>query len=239
MQIGKLLYEGKAKQIFATDVDGQVLVRYKDSATAFNGKKKAELVGKGELNNRISSILFSYLAQHDVPNHFVKRISSTEQLVKQVTIIPLEVVVRNRIAGSLAKRLGLPEGEKISRPVIEFYYKKDELNDPFINEDHIDMLQLADPSQVDEMKRITLQVNQLLLQLFSEQKIDLVDFKLEFGLDQNGQLLLADEISPDTCRFWEQGTGRKLDKDRFRRDLGQVLEAYQEVLERLGGEQDV
>lgn len=239
MQIGKLLYEGKAKQIFATDVDGQVLVRYKDSATAFNGKKKAELVGKGELNNRISSILFSYLAQHDVPNHFVKRISSTEQLVKQVTIIPLEVVVRNRIAGSLAKRLGLPEGEEISRPVIEFYYKKDELNDPFINEDHIDMLQLADPSQVDEMKRITLQVNQLLLQLFSEQKIDLVDFKLEFGLDQNGQLLLADEISPDTCRFWEQGTGRKLDKDRFRRDLGQVLEAYQEVLERLGGEQDV
>lgn len=239
MQIGKLLYEGKAKQIFSTDVDEQVLVRYKDSATAFNGKKKAELVGKGELNNRISSILFSYLAKHGVPNHFVKRISSTEQLVKQVTIIPLEVVVRNRIAGSLAKRLGLPEGEELSRPVIEFYYKKDELNDPFINEDHIAMLQLADPSQVDEMKRIALQVNQLLLQLFSEQKIDLVDFKLEFGLDPNGQLLLADEISPDTCRFWEQGTGRKLDKDRFRQDLGQVLEAYQEVLERLGGEQDV
>lgn len=239
MQTGKLLYEGKAKQIFSTEDHELVLVKYKDSATAFNGKKKADLVGKGELNNQISSILFSYLAEHGIPNHFIRRISATEQIVKRVTIIPLEVVVRNRVAGSMAKRFGLSEGEQLSQPVIEFYYKQDELGDPLMNEDHIAMLKLADQNQVEEMKRMALQVNQLLSQLFFKQQIDLVDFKLEFGLDHEQQLLLADEISPDTCRFWEQGTGRKLDKDRFRRDLGQVLEGYHEILKRLGGEKDV
>lgn len=239
MQAGKLLYEGKAKQIFATEDQKQVLVRYKDSATAFDGKKKANLIGKGELNNRISAILFSYLTEHGIPNHFIKRISATEQIVQRVTIIPLELVVRNRVAGSLAKRFGLPEGEKLSQPVIEFYYKNDELGDPLMNEDHIAMLQLADQRQIEEMKRISLEINQLLSRLFFEQKIDLVDFKLEFGLNHSQQLLLADEISPDTCRFWEHGTGRKLDKDRFRRDLGQVLEAYQEILQRLGGNKDL
>lgn len=239
MQIGKLLYEGKAKQIFATDNPEQVLVRYKDSATAFNGKKKAVLAGKGELNNRISSLLFTYLSEHDVPNHFIKRISATEQIVKRVTIIPVEVVVRNRIAGSLAKRFGLPEGEQLNQPVIEFYYKNDALNDPLMNEDHIVMLNLADSEQIEQMKQLALRINQHLLHLFSQQQIDLIDFKLEFGKDPHQQLLLADEISPDTCRFWEKGTGRKLDKDRFRRDLGQVLESYEEILQRLGGRKDV
>jgi len=239
MQIGKLLYEGKAKQIFATEDPEQVLVRYKDTATAFDGKKKAVLAGKGELNNRISAILFTYLADQGIPNHFLKRISATEQLVKRVTIIPLEVVVRNRIAGSLAKRFGLPEGQQLQRPVLEFYYKNDALHDPLMNEDHIAMLQLAEPDQVEQIKEIALQVNQLLSGFFSERQIDLVDFKLEFGLDHQQQVLLADEISPDTCRFWEKGTGRKLDKDRFRRDLGQVLESYEEILQRLGGKKDV
>lgn len=239
MQIGKLLYEGKAKQIFATEDPEQVLVRYKDTATAFDGKKKAVLAGKGELNNRISAILFTYLADQGIPNHFLKRISATEQLVKRVTIIPLEVVVRNRIAGSLAKRFGLPEGQQLQRPVLEFYYKNDALHDPLMNEDHIAMLQLAEPDQVEQIKEIALRVNQLLSGFFSERQIDLVDFKLEFGLDHQQQVLLADEISPDTCRFWEKGTGRKLDKDRFRRDLGQVLESYEEILQRLGGKKDV
>lgn len=239
MQIGELLYEGKAKQIFATDDPEQVLVRYKDSATAFNGKKQAVLAGKGELNNRISSILFAYLTERSIPNHFVKRVSATEQIVKRVTIIPVEVVVRNRVAGSLAKRFGLPEGEPLRQPVIEFYYKNDALDDPMMNEDHIDMLQLASSEQVEQMKQIAREVNQHLLQLFADQQIDLIDLKLEFGLDRHQQLLLADEISPDTCRFWDQGTGRKLDKDRFRRDLGQVLESYEEIYQRLGGKKDV
>lgn len=236
MHSGELLYEGKAKKIFSTEAPDTVLVKYKDAATAFNGLKQDVLAGKGRLNNQISAWLFTYLTNHGIKNHFIKSISETEQLVKRVKIIPLEVVVRNRVAGSLAKRLGLPEGERILSPVIEFYYKNDELGDPLINEDHIQMLNLADEEQIGEMKQIALQVNQLLSRLFDEQQIDLVDFKLEFGLDQKGELLLADEISPDTCRFWEQGTGKKLDKDRFRRDLGDVLQGYQEVLRRLGGE---
>lgn len=235
----ELLYEGKAKQIFATNDAETVRVKYKNSATAFNGQKKAELSGKGALNNQISAILFAYLSEKGIPNHFVKRISSTEQLVQRVSILPIEVVVRNIAAGSLSKRLGLEEGEQLNQPIIEFYYKDDALGDPLINEDHIRLLNLAEEAQMKQIREIAHTVNQQLKELFSSLHIDLVDFKLEFGVNSAGELLIADEISPDTCRLWEQRTGKKLDKDRFRRDLGQVIEAYEEILNRLGGEQHV
>lgn len=235
MNPGQLLYEGKAKQLFTTE-DPQVLrVVYKDSATAFNGEKKAELDGKGVLNNQISKIFFDYLTNRGVEHHFIQTISAIEQLVKKVAIIPLEVVVRNIAAGSLAKRVGLAEGTKLSRPVVEFYYKNDDLGDPLINYDHIAMLELATTDQVGHMRQIALQVNDILQLLLEPKGIILVDFKLEFGVDKSGKLLLADEISPDTCRFWDATTGEKMDKDRFRRDLGNVLEAYQEIYQRLGG----
>ncbi|SFX67490.1 phosphoribosylaminoimidazole-succinocarboxamide synthase [Thermoactinomyces sp. DSM 45891] len=235
MSTDSLLYEGKAKQLFPTD-DPQVLrVVYKDSATAFNGEKKAELEGKGILNNQISKLFFDYLTKHGVEHHFIETISDYEQLVKRVSIIPLEVVVRNIAAGSLVKRVGLAEGTQLSRPVVEFYYKNDELGDPLMNQDHIAMLELATSDQVGHMRQIALQVNDI-LQLYLEEKgLVLVDFKLEFGVDPSGTLLLADEISPDTCRFWDNTTGEKLDKDRFRQDLGNVLEAYKEIYQRLGG----
>lgn len=234
-----LLYEGKAKQIFATEKLERVRVKYKDTATAFNGQKKAELSGKGALNNQISAILFAYLSEKGIRNHFVKRISSTEQIVQRVSILPIEVVVRNIAAGSLTKRLGLSEGEPLNRPIIEYYYKDDELGDPLINEDHIQLLDLASKEQMNQICKTAFRVNQELKKLFATLQIDLVDFKLEFGFNPSGELLIADEISPDTCRLWEQGTGKKLDKDRFRRDLGKVLEAYEEILNRLGGEQHV
>ncbi|TCS92781.1 phosphoribosylaminoimidazolesuccinocarboxamide synthase [Hazenella coriacea] len=234
-----MLYEGKAKQLFHTD-DPQVLrVQYKDSATAFNGEKRATLAGKGEMNNRISAIFFRYLEENGVANHFIKTLSPLEQLVRKVKIIPLEVVVRNRVAGSLAKRIGIAEGTKLKHPIVEFYYKDDALGDPLLNEDHIAVMDLATPEQVEEMKQIGLQVNDLLQLLMSKLQIILVDFKIEFGLDEEGKLLLADEISPDTCRFWDEDTGEKLDKDRFRRDLGNVVEAYEEIFSRLGGQKHV
>lgn len=234
-----VLYEGKAKQLFQTD-DPQVLrVQYKDSATAFNGEKKATLAGKGEMNNRISAIFFQYLHENGVANHFIKTISPLEQLVRKVKIIPLEVVVRNRVAGSLAKRIGIEEGTKLKHPIVEFYYKDDALGDPLVNEDHIAVLELATPEQVEEMKQIGLKVNDLLQLLMSKLQIILVDFKIELGIDAEGKLLLADEISPDTCRFWDENTGEKLDKDRFRRDLGNVVEAYEEIFARLGGQKNV
>ncbi|SHF17248.1 phosphoribosylaminoimidazole-succinocarboxamide synthase [Seinonella peptonophila] len=235
----KPLYEGKAKQLFATDDPQLLRVQYKDSATAFNGEKKATLSGKGELNNRITSLFFEYLREHGVENHFVKRLSATEQLVKRVEIIPLEVVVRNWAAGSLANRLGLTEGTPFSQPIVEFYYKDDELGDPLVTEDHIQLLDIATPEQLIEMRQISLRVNQLLIQWMDERGITLVDFKLEFGIDADQKLLLADEISPDTCRFWDKASGEKMDKDRFRRDLGRVIEAYEEILTRLGGRADV
>ncbi|PRX38987.1 phosphoribosylaminoimidazole-succinocarboxamide synthase [Planifilum fimeticola] len=236
MNRGELLYEGKAKKLFRTEDPDVVRVVYKDDATAFDGKKKGNLPGKGEMNNRISAFFFRYLAKNGVDNHFVRRLSPTEQLVRKVKILPLEVVVRNRAAGSLAKRLGLEEGTPLPRPVVEFYYKNDELGDPLINEDHIAVLRLATPDQLEEMKNIALRVNGLLMELMEGRGVILVDFKLEFGLDRDGRLLLADEISPDTCRFWDAGTEEKLDKDRFRRDLGDVVEAYREIWRRLGGE---
>nr|WP_220185994.1 phosphoribosylaminoimidazolesuccinocarboxamide synthase [Paenactinomyces guangxiensis] len=234
-----MLYEGKAKQLFLTEDPNVVRVKYKDSATAFNGEKRATLEGKGELNNRISTIFFQYLKDNGIRNHFIEPISPLEQLVRKVEIISLEVVVRNIVAGTLCKRIGLSEGTALPRPVVEFYYKDDALGDPLVNRDHISALNLATPDQVAQMREIALKVNELLKKLLAELQIILVDFKLEFGLDGEGKLLLADEISPDTCRFWDAGTGEKLDKDRFRRDLGQVVEAYQDILNRLGGKKHV
>lgn len=239
MRAGDMLYEGKAKQLFLTEDPGVVRVKYKDTATAFNGEKKAVLEGKGQMNNRISTFFFRYLKEHGIPNHFIEAISPMEQLVRKVDIIPLEVVVRNIAAGTLSKRIGLPEGTDLRHPVVEFYYKDDALGDPLINEDHISVLQLATEEQLKKMREIALKVNDLLKKLMAQEQILLVDFKLEFGVDAEGTLLLADEISPDTCRFWDAKTGEKLDKDRFRRDLGQVVEAYQEIWTRLGGKKDV
>ncbi|MEC3608684.1 phosphoribosylaminoimidazolesuccinocarboxamide synthase [Bacillus glycinifermentans] len=237
MNIAKneLLYEGKAKKIFLTNDDDILFVEYKDSATAFNGEKKAEIDGKGRLNNEISSMIFTRLHEKGIGNHFVKRVSETEQLIKKVKIIPLEVVVRNVVAGSMSKRLGIPEGTELRQPLIEFYYKDDSLGDPLITEDHIWILQAAEPDQVETIKSITRQVNEVLQQIFAAIGVRLIDFKLEFGLDANGRVLLADEISPDTCRLWDKETNEKLDKDVFRRNLGGLTDAYEEIFKRLGG----
>lgn len=231
-----MLYEGKAKRIYATDEKDIVWVEYKDSATAFNGEKKAEIVGKGRLNNQITSLLFSKLAEDGIPSHFVKQLSETEQLVKRVKIIPLEVVVRNVVAGSLASRLGLKEGMDLSKPLVEFYYKDDALGDPLLIEDHIFEMNIANPKEVAMLKQKALQVNAVLSSFFNELGIRLVDFKLEFGKDQKGEILLADEISPDTCRLWDLETNKKLDKDVFRRDLGSLTEAYETILAKIGGQ---
>ena len=226
------LYEGKAKRIFKTDDADVLWVQYKDDATAFNGLKKGTICGKGELNNKISALFFEMLAKKGIPSHFVSLISDTEMQVKPLAIILVEVVVRNIVAGSLSKRIGLPEGTPLKKPIVEFYYKDDELGDPLINDYHIAALELA---TVEEMKTIAgqaLAVNEALLEHLKDKNIDLVDFKLEFGR-YNGEVLLGDEISPDTCRFWDSITKEKLDKDRFRRDLGNVEEAYEEIYRRL------
>jgi phosphoribosylaminoimidazole-succinocarboxamide synthase len=210
-------------------------VEYKDSATAFNGEKKAEIAGKGTLNNRITSLLFEKLKESGIESHFVKQLSNHEQLVKKVDIIPIEVVVRQVAAGSLAKRLGLVEGVELARPIVEFYYKDDELGDPLINEDHIKLLNLASQDEVKALYEKSLHVNEVLTKFFKEIGVILVDFKLEYGRDEAGNVLLADEISPDTCRLWDEKTKQKLDKDVFRRDLGQLTDAYEIILSRLGG----
>lgn len=232
---GQLLYEGKAKRLYTTDQEDVLFVEYKNSATAFNGEKKAEIEGKGVLNNRISTLIFEKLKEKGIDSHFIKSISDNEQLVRKVDIIPIEVVVRNIAAGSLAKRLGVEEGTPLARTIVEFYYKNDDLGDPFINNDHIDILNLATKEEIDEIYEIGLKVNDVLKQIFSDIGVILVDFKLEFGRDKNGKVLLADEISPDTCRLWDAETKQKLDKDVFRRDLGNLVEVYEIILERLGG----
>jgi phosphoribosylaminoimidazole-succinocarboxamide synthase len=239
MKPGEILYEGKAKQLFITEDPYVLRVQYKDSATAFNGEKKAILQGKGEMNNRISTLFFQYLTAQGIPNHWLESISPLEQLVRKAKMIPLEVVVRNIAAGTLCKRIGQAEGTPLHHPIVEFYYKNDALGDPLVNSDHIAVLALATEAQQTAMRTYALQVNSLLQSWMAQQQITLVDFKLEFGIDHQGQLLLADEISPDTCRFWDAQTGKKLDKDRFRRDLGQVVEAYEEILMRLGGKKSV
>ena len=229
----KLLYEGKAKKLFITE-DPQILrVEYKDDATAFNGKKFDRLRDKGRLNNAITVFFFEYLETKNIPSHFVRKISETEQLVRRVKIIPLEVVVRNVAAGSLSKRIGWDEGKELPHPIVEFYYKDDDLGDPLLAEEHIRLLELASEAQIEELKKRGLAVNEALKSLMLSKGIRLIDFKLEFGLDQKGEILLADEISPDTCRFWDIESGKILDKDRFRRDLGGVTEAYLEIHQRL------
>jgi phosphoribosylaminoimidazole-succinocarboxamide synthase len=233
MEKGALLYEGKAKRVYATSDPELLWIEYKDSATAFDGKKKAEIEGKGRLNNLISSIIFTRLRERGIDSHFVQQLSETEQLVKKVAIIPLETVVRNYAAGSISKRLGIPEGERLRRPLVEFYYKSDALGDPLLTEDHIEILDLASREEVELLKTKALQVNAALTELFAELGIKLIDFKLEFGRDSQGNILLADEISPDTCRLWDLETNERLDKDVFRRDLGSLTEAYTAILARL------
>ena len=229
----ELLYEGKAKKLFITE-DPQILrVEYKDDATAFNGKKFDRLKDKGRLNNMITVFFFEHLEKKDIPSHFVRKISETEQLVRRVKIIPLEVVIRNVAAGSLSKRIGWEEGKELPHPIVEFYYKDDDLGDPLLAEEHIRLLELASEAQIEELKKRGLAVNEALKSLMLSKGIRLIDFKLEFGLDQKGEILLADEISPDTCRFWDIESGKILDKDRFRRDLGGVTEAYLEIHQRL------
>ncbi|MCI1955890.1 MAG: phosphoribosylaminoimidazolesuccinocarboxamide synthase [Oscillospiraceae bacterium] len=233
MEKKEQIYEGKAKKVFATDDKDYCIVDYKDDATAFNGQKKGTIAGKGVVNNKMSNYLFQLLEKKGIPTHFVKQLSDRETLVKKVEIVPLEVIVRNKAAGSLAKRLGLPEGTPMKTPVLEFCYKSDELGDPMVNEYHILAAGFATKEEVDEISRMALRINELLCEFFLSVNIELIDFKLEFGRC-HGKIILADEISPDTCRFWDVHTHEKLDKDRFRRDLGGVEEAYQEVMKRIG-----
>ncbi|MDQ0201638.1 phosphoribosylaminoimidazolesuccinocarboxamide synthase [Neobacillus ginsengisoli] len=235
----ELLYEGKAKRIYTTENEQIVLVEYKDSATAFNGEKKANITGKGRLNNEITSLLFLQLKEAGIDSHFIEQVSETEQLVKKVTIIPLETVVRNVAAGSFSKRLGVEEGKELTAPIVEFYLKNDELGDPLLTNDHILELNLATAEEIAVLREKALKINTVLLSFFDGLGIRLIDFKLEFGKDNQGQILLADEISPDTCRFWDKNTNEKLDKDVFRRDLGNLTDAYENILARLGGHQHV
>ena len=213
-----------------------MLVDYKDDATAFNGLKKGTIVGKGAINNRVTNFLMQMLEKNGVPTHYVKELSDRETLVKKVHIVPLEVIVRNIAAGSLSKRLGLPEGTKLAKTVLEYCYKDDDLGDPMVNEYHIMAMEWVDKATLDKIAEYALKVNELLGDYLKQSNIELIDFKLEFGITTDGTLVLADEISPDTCRFWDSTTGEKLDKDRFRRDLGGVEDAYQEILRRLMGE---
>ncbi|WP_163100839.1 phosphoribosylaminoimidazolesuccinocarboxamide synthase [Peribacillus alkalitolerans] len=235
MEKRELLYEGKAKRIYTTNDENVVWVEYKDSATAFNGEKKANINGKGVLNNEITSLLFSKLEQAGIPSHFIEKLSEKEQLVKKVNIIPLEVVVRNLAAGSLSKRLGMVEGTKLNKPMVEFYYKDDNLGDPLLTNAHIEELEIVTEEEQNQLQEKALAINTVLTQFFEECGVRLVDFKLEFGKTIDGEILLADEISPDTCRLWDMETNEKLDKDVFRRDLGSLTEAYEQILTRLGG----
>jgi len=230
-----LLYEGKAKKVYTTDNEDCLIVDYKDDATAFNGEKKGTIVGKGVINNRVSNHFFKMLEKNGVPTHLVEEISERETIVKKVQIVPLEVIVRNIAAGSFSKRFGVEEGRKLATPTLEFSYKDDSLGDPLINEYHIRALELATDEEVAKISEIAFKVNELLSEYLINIGIRLVDFKLEFGR-YKGEIILADEISPDTCRYWDKDTNEKLDKDRFRRDLGNVEDAYNEILKRLLGE---
>lgn len=229
----KMLYEGKAKQIYETDDKDLIIMHYKDDATAFNGIKKAQITDKGVLNNRITEIIFEELIKEGIPTHFVKKLNDRDQLCKKVTIFPLEVIVRNIIAGSMAKRLDIKEGTHIQNTVYELCYKNDHLGDPLINEHHAVALGIATYDELNTIYSLTMKINEILKRIFGSIGITLVDFKIEFGKTNDGEIVLADEISPDTCRFWDSKTEEKLDKDRFRRDLGNVIEAYHEILNRL------
>lgn len=234
MQTGEFLYEGKAKQIYATDDEKVVLIKYKDDATAFDGTKKGTIQNKGIVNNRVSNLLFKLLEKEGIETHLLEQLDDRHTLVKKVAIIPVEVVVRNVIAGSLSKRVGIEEGVELADTIIELYYKDDELHDPMINEYHAQIMGWATPEQLQEMDRQSHIINKALRAFFDSINIILVDFKLEFGLYE-GRVILADEISPDTCRLWDKVSLEKLDKDRFRRDMGKEAEAYQEVVRRIEG----
>ncbi|WP_369299031.1 phosphoribosylaminoimidazolesuccinocarboxamide synthase [uncultured Neglectibacter sp.] len=234
MQKKEMLYEGKAKKVYATDQPEVYIVSYKDDATAFNGLKKGTIVGKGVVNNRMSNFMFRLLEQQGIPTHYVEELNDRETAVKKVTIVPLEVIVRNTAAGSLSKRLGLPEGTPMKTPVLEYSYKNDELGDPMVNDYHILAMELATREELDEIAAMSFQINALMVDFFKSVGVDLIDFKIEFGKTSDGKIILADEISPDTCRFWDVETHEKLDKDRFRRDMGGVEDAYAEMMRRIG-----
>ena len=231
-----MLYEGKAKKVYATENPELYIVSYKDDATAFNGLKKGTIAGKGVINNRVTNYMMQMLEKNGVPTHFVEEISNSETVVKKVQIVPLEVIIRNISAGSFSKRYGVDEGIVFEQPTIEFSYKNDDLGDPLINEYHALALKLATREEIDTIKALAFKTNELMKDFFKKINVDLVDFKLEFGRLSDGTIVLADEISPDTCRFWDSRTHEKLDKDRFRRDLGNVEGAYQEMLRRILGE---
>ena len=235
MEMREMLYEGKAKKVYATEDPELLIVSYKDDATAFNGKKKGTITGKGAINNRVTNFMMQRLEEQGVPTHFVEELNDRETVVKKVEIVPLEVIIRNISAGSFAKRYGVEEGIPFENPTIEFSYKNDDLDDPLINEYRIQALKLATPEEVDTIKKMAFKINEVMKAFFAQRNVDLVDFKLEFGKTSDGTIVLADEISPDTCRFWDSETHEKLDKDRFRRDLGNVEDAYDEMLKRIIG----
>lgn len=233
MEKREQLYEGKAKKVYKTDDPQLLIVDYKDDATAFNGLKKGTIAGKGVINNKMSNLLMQRLEKAGVPTHFVEELSDRETLVKKVSIVPLEVIIRNIAAGSFSKRYGVEEGKVFARPTIEFSYKNDDLGDPLINSYHAEALELATEEEIETIKKYAFMINEQLKAFWAECGVTLVDFKIEFGRLENGSIVLADEISPDTCRLWDSKTGTKLDKDRFRRDLGNVEDAYTEVMNRL------
>ena len=228
-----LLYEGKAKRVFSTETVHQLRVEYKDEVTAGNGAKKDKMQGKGRLNNRITSIIFEYLNKHGLESHFIKQLSETEQLVKEVKIIPLEVVVRNIATGSITKRLGFEKGHVFDEPLVEFFYKNDDLNDPLITDDHVKLLHIANDEEIKTLKDMAKNINKVLIQLMNEMDLRLVDFKVEFGKTENGDILLADEISPDTYRIWDKYSDTNFDKDVYRNDTGSLIDTYQTFLDKL------
>ena len=229
------LYEGKAKKVFATEDPDLVIVSYKDDATAFNGEKKGTIIGKGVVNKKMTNYMFGLLEKVGVPTHLVEELNDRETVVKKVSIVPLEVIVRNVVAGSFSKRMGVEEGTALKCPILEFSYKNDELGDPFINDYYALALGLATKEEIDTITKYTFMVNDFMIEFFKKLNIDLIDFKIEFGKTSDGKIILADEISPDTCRFWDSTTHEKLDKDRFRRDMGGVEDAYAEMMKRVFG----
>ena len=229
------LYEGKAKEVYLTEKDDEYIIRYKDDATAGNGEKKATIAGKGELNLAITTMIFEMLEKNGIKTHYIETINNTDMRVKKVTIMPLEVIVRNITAGSFAKRYGVEEGKVLNQPTFELSYKNDDLGDPLMCEDHAIALGVITKEEYDYLREETLKINELLKEFFLKINLKLVDFKIEFGKTDDGQILLADEISPDTCRLWDKDTNQKLDKDIFRRDLGDLTEGYKEVLNRMRG----
>ena len=236
MEKREMLYEGKAKKVYKTDDENLYIVDYKDDATAFNGKKKGSIAGKGIINNKMSNYIMELMEKEGIPTHFVEELNDRDTVVKKVSIVPLEVIIRNISAGSFAKRYGVEEGIVFAEPTIEFSYKNDDLGDPLINSYHALALGLATKEEIETIKNMAFTINSVLKEYFAKLNVTLVDFKLEFGRLADGTIVLADEISPDTCRFWDSTTGEKLDKDRFRRDLGGVEDAYQEMMRRLTAE---